>query len=161
GRSHDEETRVTDRTYRWLRIGALATVGLLAAGCGTGGGTAAPTTGSSGGPTGTAPGGSATPAATEKPSITIGFSSLGYNTVVPLAAVEELQAMGYTVEPAILDTAELSVEGVADGRLQFGASGNSTALLAMEAGGQLKFFLDELANEWSLYARREIQNCDQ
>jgi NitT/TauT family transport system substrate-binding protein len=149
-------------TSRLRLLFALTTLGsLIVAACG-GGASPSPTgaapTGATGAPS-EAP--SEAPTETEKPSMTIAFSSLGYNTVVPLEAVETLRAAGYEIETAIMDASELSVQGVADGQFQFGASGNSTALIAMQASdGRLKFVGDELANEWSLYARNDFQTCE-
>lgn len=95
----------------------------------------------------------------EPVSFVISHASTGINSVPAAAAAAELRDMGYDVETVTVDASELSVEGVASGEFAFGASGNSTALLGMAAGGQLKFIVDELANEWSLFAREGIEEC--
>jgi NitT/TauT family transport system substrate-binding protein len=79
--------------------------------------------------------------------------------MVAKAAADDMKAAGYNVETPVMTSAELSVEGVANGKFAFGTSGNSTALVAIEAGGDLQLFIDNIANEWSLYATNDINAC--
>ena len=139
---------------RWPTHVIVVAFVLLLAACGA----QDPVDGSPGSSAEGSPGGSA-PSAEDPVSFVISHATTGINSVPSAAAADALREMGYDVETVVVDASELSVEGVATGRFAFGASGNSTALLGMAAGGDLKFIVDELANEWSLYARQEIEEC--
>jgi NitT/TauT family transport system substrate-binding protein len=126
-------------------IGAAATALILAACSGSPAGSTAP---SSGG------------ASVDTVKMIYGHSSVGINTVAAEAAMAEMRSQGYDIQGAVLDSSELSAEGTANGQFAFGSGGNSTILVAMQAApGTQKFIVDGLKNEWSLYARSEVNDC--
>ncbi len=86
-------------------------------------------------------------------------TAVGIGSVAFKAAIDELIAQGYTIETPVLDASELVSQGVASGQFQFGSGANSSALLAMEAGGEMEFIVDRNSNEWTIVTTAEIDDC--
>lgn len=148
------------RTKRQV-IGSFAlslTVAMVLAGCGSAASpstTATPPSNASGG----AGSASAAPSVVGEKKFAVSLGSLGISTMVAKAAADALKPDGFEIDTPVMTSAELSVEGVSNGQFAFGTSGNSTALLAIEAGGDLQLVVDNIANEWSLYASNDIKEC--
>ncbi|MGP1674041.1 MAG: ABC transporter substrate-binding protein [Candidatus Limnocylindrales bacterium] len=86
-------------------------------------------------------------------------TAVGIGSVAFKAAIDAMNANGYTIETPVLDASELVSQGVASGQFQFGSGANSSALLAMEAGGEMKFIIDRNANEWTIVTTSAIEDC--
>lgn len=106
------------------------------------------------------PAGSETPGAPDPVAFTVGFTSLGLNSVPFLAAIDELRAQGHEIETPELAESELVTEGVAQGRFQYGSSGNNSAMAAVEQDAPIKWIMDRYANEWQVWAREGIETCE-
>ncbi len=95
----------------------------------------------------------------EPVEFTVGFTSIGIGSLPLLAAIDELEADGYSIETPELAESELVTEGVAQGRFQVGSGANNGTLLAIEQGAPVKWIVDRTANEWLVYAKEGIEGC--
>jgi ABC-type nitrate/sulfonate/bicarbonate transport system substrate-binding protein len=89
----------------------------------------------------------------------VAFTSPGLSSSAFLAAISALNEDGYDIEVQVLDQSELVTEGVSSGDFAFGSGANNASLTAIEKGAELKFLVNRVQNEWTLYARNDITEC--
>jgi NitT/TauT family transport system substrate-binding protein len=92
---------------------------------------------------------------------TVAFTSIGLSSLPTIAAIDELRAQGYTIDTPELAESELVTEGVAQGRFQFGSGANNATLRAIEQGADIKWIVDRNHNEWTVYSKVEIDECEE
>jgi NitT/TauT family transport system substrate-binding protein len=92
-------------------------------------------------------------------SFTVGFTSTGMSSAPFLAALDSLRGQGYDIKTPELAESELVTEGVAKGRFAFGSGANNEVMTADAKGANLKVVMDRVANEWTIYARKDITQC--
>jgi NitT/TauT family transport system substrate-binding protein len=89
----------------------------------------------------------------------VAFTSPGLSSSAFLAAISALNENGYDITTQVLDQSELVTEGVSSGDFAFGSGANNATLTAIEKGAELKFLVNRVQNEWTLYARTDITDC--
>jgi NitT/TauT family transport system substrate-binding protein len=72
---------------------------------------------------------------------------------------DRLVEKGYAVLPTHFAQSELAVEAVSRGDADIGTGATRTVMAAMQKGAPLKFIVDQVANEWSVYAIASIKEC--
>lgn len=86
-------------------------------------------------------------------------TSVGVSTVPLLAALDTLRAQGFTIQAPEVGESELAVQGVVKGDFAF-SSGTTSAVLAVDQkGANVKIIADRVANEWTVYATKDIATC--
>lgn len=99
--------------------------------------------------------------AEERPAFTLAFPSvLGVSHLPLVAAVDDLRADGYEIETPFLAESELSVEGVASGQFEMSHGTSQSTMLANEAGASIRWLIERVSNEWTLFARNNIESCE-
>ena len=94
-------------------------------------------------------------------SFIVAETAVGIGSIPFKAAIDVLRERGYDIETPALDASELVSQGVASNQFQFGSGANSSALIAMEAGGEMKFIIDRNSNEWTVVTTAEIDDCEE
>src|SRR5687768_7868961 len=89
----------------------------------------------------------------------VAFTSLGMSSAPFLAAIDDLNQQGYTIDTPELAESELVTQGVASGEFAFGSGANNSTMTAVEAGANLKLLVNRVNNEWTIYARTDIADC--
>ena len=93
-------------------------------------------------------------------SFTVAFPSvLGVSHLTLVAAIDEMRALGFTIETPILAESELSVEGVATGKFEMSHGTSQATMLATLAGSPLIWVAKRVSNEWTMFARNNITSC--
>jgi len=72
---------------------------------------------------------------------------------------DRLVEKGYAVLPTHFAQSELAVEAVSRGDADIGTGATRAEMAAMQKGAPLKFIVDQVANEWSVYAISAIKEC--
>lgn len=146
--------RIRPRYFGRMSTSMTMVLALLLAGC-------AATPGSSSPPDGTESDAAGTPAVEEETEFTVAFTGFGLSGLAMLAAIDELREQGYTIDVVDIVEPELEVEGLAQGRVQFGGGDPNLNLLAIDEGAPLKVIADRNLNEWLVYARNGIDTCEE
>ena len=144
-------------------VGLLAAAGLLVTAC-AGAASPTPTTQASqpaatSGADGSAGAGASASALPGTKEFSVAFTSIGMSSAPFLAALEDLRGQGYTIETPELAESELVTQGVASGEFAFGSGANNSTMTAVEAGANLKLVVSRVNNEWTIYARNDIEEC--
>jgi NitT/TauT family transport system substrate-binding protein len=153
------------RAYASRAFAGLATLALVLGACTSGASqspsAASPSAPASGDPASGEPSASTRvgPPEGQVSEFIVAETAVGIGSVAFKAAIEELNKQGYKIDTPVLDASELVSQGVASGQFQFGSGANSSALLAMEAGGAMKFIVDRNANEWTIVTTAAIDDC--
>lgn len=93
-------------------------------------------------------------------SFTVAVIEPDITTVPILAALDALEADGYSVKQVELAEPELAIEGLAKGRYAISAEATSPALIANQQGAPIKIIADVVGNQWAFYANDGIESCD-
>lgn len=97
----------------------------------------------------------------ELPAFTLAFPSvLGVSHLPLVAAVDDLRDEGYEIETPFLAESELSVEGVASGEFEMSHGTSQSTMLANQAGASMEWLIERVSNEWTLFARNNIESCE-
>lgn len=96
----------------------------------------------------------------ERPSFSIAYPSvLGISHLPLTAAIDVLRSEGYEIETPFLAESELSVEGVASGLFEMSHGTAQSTMIANQAGASMRWLVERVSNEWTLFTRRTIQTC--
>ena len=83
----------------------------------------------------------------------------GVDWVPTLMALEMLAKMGYDVQHTNYAQTELIVEALARGDADFGGASSRSLWAAVSKGANVMTIMEQMANEWQIYAIPEIQTC--
>jgi ABC-type nitrate/sulfonate/bicarbonate transport system substrate-binding protein len=147
------------RRPRSLRLLAPM-VGLVLVGC-TAAATPTPTRAPTAAPTGTA---AATTAASASPlpgtkQFKFGFIFPGLSSVGLYAAIDDLNAAGYTIEKVVMTNTSLMVEGNVANQVQMSAGTAGGYLVAAQKNGPIRIVSNRNNNDQTNTAKIEIKEC--
>jgi NitT/TauT family transport system substrate-binding protein len=143
-----------------LLVVPLALLLLISACSGTG---SSPSASQSTAASASAPASSASQAATlpepETKKFTVAFTSPGVSSVPLLQAIDDLNAQGFEIDAPVIGESELAVQGVFQGKFQYSSGTTNGVFLANQQGGDIKIISSRVANEWTVYATKDIADC--
>lgn len=153
---HPSISKIGGIMRRLIKSGVPAGVAALAVVLAACGGSETPSSGSAAPPTPDA----AAPQQEERPKFSIAYPSvLGISHLPLTAAIDVLRAEGYEIETPFLAESELSVEGVASGLFEMSHGTAQSTMIANQAGASMRWLVERVSNEWTLFTRRTIETC--
>lgn len=78
-----------------------------------------------------------------------------------LAALDEMRADGYSIDYIQMTAAaEIGVEGVSNGRFQFGGGAFPGWAVGVQQGADVEIITQRRLNDWQVYGLRDIESCE-